>query len=37
MAQGILKRRDIRCSIDRMAHVVDIMVSILKSARAASS
>jgi len=31
MAQGILKRRDIRCSIDRMAHVVDIMVSILKS------
>ena len=31
MAQGILKRRDIRCSIARMAHVVDIMVSILKS------
>jgi predicted dehydrogenase len=31
MAEGILKRRDIRCSIARMAHVVDIMVSILKS------
>jgi predicted dehydrogenase len=31
MAQGILRRRDIRCSIDRMAHVVDIMMSIVAS------
>jgi predicted dehydrogenase len=31
MAQGITAKRDIRCSIDRMAHVVDIMTSIIKS------
>jgi predicted dehydrogenase len=31
MAQGIMARRDIRCSIDRMAHVVDVMTSIIKS------
>ena len=31
MAQGIMGKRDIRCSIDRMAHVVDVMTSILKS------
>jgi predicted dehydrogenase len=31
MAVGILKKRDIRCGIDRMAHVVDVMTSIMKS------
>ena len=31
MAQGIMMKRDIRCSIDRMAHVVDVMTSIMKS------
>ena len=31
MAQAIRKRRDIRCGIDRMAHVVDVMTSIMAS------
>jgi predicted dehydrogenase len=31
MAQAIVRKRDIRCSIDRMAHVVDIMTSIVRS------
>jgi len=31
MAQGIMKKRDIRCSIERMAHVVDVLTSIMRS------
>lgn len=31
MARAILKTRDIRCGIDRMTHVVDVMTSIMKS------
>ena len=31
MATGILNKRDIRCDISRMAHVVDVMTSIMKS------
>jgi predicted dehydrogenase len=32
MAQAILAKRDIRCSLERALHAVDIMTSILKSA-----
>ncbi len=31
MAAGIIGKRDVRCSIERMAHVVDVMTSIMKS------
>ena len=31
MAQAIIAKRDIRCGIDRMTHVVDVMTAILKS------
>lgn len=31
MATGIINKRDIRCSIERMMHVVDVMTSIMKS------
>jgi predicted dehydrogenase len=31
MAQAIMKKRDIRCGIDRMLHVVDVMTSIMTS------
>ena len=31
MAAAILEGRDIRCSIDRALHGVDVMVSILRS------
>jgi predicted dehydrogenase len=31
MAQGILEKRDIRCGIDRVLHVVEVMLSIMKS------
>ncbi len=31
MAQAILKKRDARCSLDRMLHVVEVMTAILKS------
>ncbi len=33
MADGILHRRDIRCDISRMAHVVEIMTAIADSSR----
>ena len=33
MAVGILKKRDIRCGISRMAHVVEIMTAIAASAK----
>jgi predicted dehydrogenase len=31
MATGIINKRDIRCSIERMMHVVDVMTSIMRS------
>jgi predicted dehydrogenase len=31
MAQGIIAKRDIRCGIERMLHVVDVMTSIMTS------
>jgi predicted dehydrogenase len=31
MAEGILHKRDIRCSIDRTLHAVEVMTAILKS------
>jgi predicted dehydrogenase len=31
MARSIMAKRDIRCSIERMIHVVDVMTSIMKS------
>jgi predicted dehydrogenase len=31
MAQALIEKRDIRCGIDRMLHVVDVMLSIMKS------
>jgi predicted dehydrogenase len=31
MAEGIRKRRDIRCGIERQIHVVDVMTSIMRS------
>ena len=31
MARGIMKKRDIRCGIDRMTHVVDVMTAIMTS------
>ncbi len=33
MAVGIMKKRDIRCGIERMAHVVDVMTAIMKSGK----
>jgi len=33
MAQAILKKGDIRCGIDRMTHVVDIMMAIMDSGK----
>ncbi len=35
MAQAIAKRRDIRCGIDRMLHVVDVMTAIARSGETA--
>ena len=31
MAQAIMKKRDIRCGIDRMLHVVEVMTAIMTS------
>ena len=31
MAQAIMRKRDIRCGIDRMLHVVEVMTAIMKS------
>ncbi|MCA0433137.1 MAG: Gfo/Idh/MocA family oxidoreductase [Proteobacteria bacterium] len=33
MAEGIIKRRDIRCSISRMAHVVEVMTAIMAAGK----
>ncbi len=37
MAQAILKKRDARCSLERMLHVVEVMTAILKSGETAAS